>query len=126
MKASLAAIDAGRRRCVERRLRGDVIVAAVVDEEVESVGTEALAAPVARRRGDRRRADRRAVCVAHKGFVAFEVETRGRAAHGSRPDLGVDAIAHMGAVLVGNRELDARSARGPAIRCSAPGRCTRR
>src|SRR5437868_11259931 len=33
------------------------------------------------------------VCVAHKGFVAFEIATRGRAAHGSRPDLGIDAIA---------------------------------
>ena len=38
-------------------------------------------------------------CVAHKGFVWAQLETRGRAAHGSRPDLGVDAIAGMGAVL---------------------------
>jgi acetylornithine deacetylase len=36
------------------------------------------------------------------------VETRGRAAHGSRPDLGVDAIARMGHVLVGLEELQAR------------------
>ena len=46
------------------------------------------------------------VAVAHKGFVAFEVETHGRAAHGSRPDLGVDAIAKMGHVLVGLEALD--------------------
>src|SRR5437868_586179 len=48
------------------------------------------------------------VCVAHKGFVAFEIATRGRAAHGSRPDLGIDAIARMGRVLVGIEALDAR------------------
>ena len=46
------------------------------------------------------------VCIAHKGFVAFELETIGRAAHGSRPDLGIDAIAKMGHVLVGLDELD--------------------
>ena len=36
---------------------------------------------------------------AHKGFTWHEITTHGRAAHGSRPDLGVDAIAHMGRVL---------------------------
>ena len=46
--------------------------------------------------------------LAHKGFVGFEIETKGRAAHGSRPDLGIDAIAHMGHVLVGIEELDRR------------------
>jgi acetylornithine deacetylase len=46
--------------------------------------------------------------VAHKGFVAFELETEGRAAHGSRPELGVDAIARMGQVLVRLAELDER------------------
>jgi acetylornithine deacetylase/succinyl-diaminopimelate desuccinylase-like protein len=40
--------------------------------------------------------------------VHIEVETRGRAAHGSRPDLGIDAIAKMGGVLVGLEELDRR------------------
>jgi acetylornithine deacetylase len=51
------------------------------------------------------------VAIAHKGFVAFEIETKGTAAHGSRPDLGRDAIALMGDVLVRLRELD-RSLRG--------------
>ena len=39
------------------------------------------------------------LCVAHKGFSWHEVTTTGRAAHGSRPDLGTDAIVHMGRVL---------------------------
>jgi acetylornithine deacetylase len=46
------------------------------------------------------------VCVAHKGFVWLEVETRGKAAHGSRPEEGVDAIAKMGKVLVELENLD--------------------
>ena len=79
---------------------------AVVDEELSSVGTQMAlkrvrpdAAIVAEPTGMR-------VCIAHKGFVAFEIETDGRAAHGSRPDLGVDAIAKMGHVLVGLDALD--------------------
>jgi acetylornithine deacetylase len=100
MKASLAAIASAGAECGRRRLRGDVIVAAVADEEAASIGAERLleswradAAIVAEPTEER-------LCTAHKGFVAFAVETLGRAAHGSRPDLGVDAIAKMGPVLV--------------------------
>ncbi len=46
------------------------------------------------------------ICVAHKGFTWLEVETIGTAAHGSRPDLGVDAIVKMAKVLNGLEELD--------------------
>jgi acetylornithine deacetylase len=108
MKASLAAIMLTGAEAARRRLRGDVIVTAVVDEEVASIGSEAVAR--------RYRADaaivseptEMRVAVAHRGFVAFEIETKGFAAHGSRPDLGVDAIAHMGHVLVRLEELDRR------------------
>ena len=44
--------------------------------------------------------------LAHKGFVWLEIETHGVAAHGSRPQLGVDAIAKMGPVLVALEQLD--------------------
>ena len=106
MKGSLAAIMLAGAALVARGLHGDVVVTAVVDEEVASIGTTVVA--------DRIRADAAIVteptelglAVAHKGFVTFEIETRGRAAHGSRPDLGVDAIAKMGRVLVGLEELD--------------------
>jgi acetylornithine deacetylase len=101
MKGSLAAIMLAGATAVGAGLRGDVIVAAVVDEEVASAGTEALlrrwhadAAIVAEPTDE-------VVAVAHKGFVAFQVETHGVAAHGSRPDIGVDAIAAMGPVLTG-------------------------
>jgi acetylornithine deacetylase len=46
------------------------------------------------------------LCVAHKGFVWLEVETRGVAAHGSLPEEGVDAIAKMGPVLTALADLD--------------------
>jgi acetylornithine deacetylase len=48
-----------------------------------------------------------AVADAHKGFVWSEVNVTGRAAHGSRPQLGVDAIAKAGSVLAGLGALDA-------------------
>jgi len=106
MKGSLAAIMQVGAAAAASSLRGDVIVAAVADEEVASLGTEALV--------ERWRADaaivaeptEEVVAVAHKGFVSFELETTGVAAHGSRPDLGVDAIAAMGPILTGIRELD--------------------
>jgi acetylornithine deacetylase len=83
-----------------------VIVTAVCDEEVGSIGSAAVA--------NRLRADAAIVAepteerlaVAHRGFAWFEIETRGRAAHGSRPDLGEDAIVRMGEVLVRLEGLD--------------------
>ncbi len=52
------------------------------------------------------------LAIGHKGFAWVEIVTRGRAAHGSRPDEGRDAIARMGRVLVAlearDRELRAR------------------
>ena len=92
-------------------LRGDVIVTAVCDEEVASIGTARVV--------ERYRADAAIVSeptemrlvLAHKGFVGFEIETKGRAAHGSRPDLGIDAIARMGHVLVGHRGARPAAAR---------------
>lgn len=106
MKGSLAAIMAAGAECTSLGLRGDVLVTAVVDEEAASIGTERLvqqwradAAIVAEPTDER-------LCIAHRGWLAFDVETRGRAAHGSRPDLGIDAIAKMGSVLVAIEELD--------------------
>jgi acetylornithine deacetylase/succinyl-diaminopimelate desuccinylase-like protein len=108
MKGSLAACMLVTAEASRRALRGDVILTAVADEEVASVGTEAIAsslhadAAIVTEPTDMR------VAVAHRGFVHLEIETIGRAAHGSRPDLGVDAIAKMGHVLVGIEELDRR------------------
>ncbi len=111
MKGALAAILLAAADT--NGLRGDVIVTAVADEELASIGTEAAL--------ERVRADAAIVpeptdlrvAVAHRGFVGFEIETHGVAAHGSRPDLGVDAIVKMGHVLVALVQLDARLQSGP-------------
>jgi acetylornithine deacetylase len=78
---------------------GDVIVAAVADEETTSLGMlEVLehARPALAVVTEPTQLD---VCVAHKGFVWVEVSTEGRPAHGSRPDLGADANLAMIAAL---------------------------
>jgi acetylornithine deacetylase len=113
MKGALAAALVAAARAREEKLAGDVVVACVIDEELASAGTERL---VTSRSADAaivcEPTDER-VCIAHKGFAGFQVEMRGRAAHGSRPDLGVDAIAAMGPVLTRLAELSDRLAAQP-------------
>jgi acetylornithine deacetylase len=46
------------------------------------------------------------IAVGHKGFAWVEVEVHGRAAHGSRPKEGQDAILRMGRVLSHLEALD--------------------
>jgi len=107
MKSGIAAmIDAARLLTQPALEAGRVIVAAVVDEEYASVGADALVT--------RWRADAGVVTeptdlqigIAHKGFAWFEVKTKGRAAHGSRPREGRDAILRMGRVLHALESLD--------------------
>ncbi len=104
MKASLAAIMLAARSCLSLGLRGDVIVCAVADEEVASFGTSAVLEQFHADFGIVTEPTDLSLCVAHKGFVWLEVEKLGVAAHGSRADLGVDAIALMAPVLT--RVLD--------------------
>ena len=106
MKTSLAAIMVAGREAAARGLRGDVIVAAVADEEVASVGSAAVADAVRADAAIVAEPTLERVAIAHRGFVWLEVETSGVAAHGSRPDLGVDAIAKMGPILTGLADLD--------------------
>ncbi len=108
MKGSLAACMLATAEARRRGLRGDVILTAVSDEEVASVGTEAVAATVSADAAIVTEPTEMRVAIAHRGFVHLEVETVGRAAHGSRPELGIDAIAKMGRILTGIEELDRR------------------
>lgn len=108
MKGSLAAIMVAAREAKKLMLHGDVIVAAVADEEVASVGTAAVLKRIEADAAIVTEPTEMRLCLAHKGFAWLEVETRGVAAHGSRPDLGVDAVAHMGRILSGVLELDRR------------------
>ncbi len=104
MKGGVAAMCAAAWRAAQTSVRGEIIVAAVVDEEFESAGTRAILA-----RGIRADAaivtepTLLAIMPAHRGFVWIEVVVTGRAAHGSRWEIGVDAIRHAGLLLA---ELD--------------------
>jgi acetylornithine deacetylase len=108
MKGGLAAIMVAGAAAARDGLSGDVIVSAVADEEHASEGVQSVLR--------RWRADACIVtepthlqtCVAHKGFVWAQLETEGRAAHGSRADLGVDAIVGMAPTLAGIPALQHR------------------
>ena len=100
-----AAVHVARHGGLER---GRLVLAAVADEEHASAGATALAevhsadGAVVTEPTDLR------VATAHKGFEWVEVETRGRAAHGSRPAEGRDAILHIGRVLGRLEAVEAR------------------
>jgi acetylornithine deacetylase len=106
MKGGIAAMMDAARVAGSSLARGRLIVAAVVDEEFASSGADAL---VTRWRADvaivTEPTDLK-IGVAHKGFAWVEVETEGRAAHGSRPREGRDAILRMGRVLGRLEALD--------------------
>ena len=107
MKSGVAAmIDAARVIGLGGLPSGKIIVACVVDEEHASIGADAL---VTRWRADGAVVTEPTdlqVASAHKGFEWVEIETEGRAAHGSRPREGRDAIRLMGRVLGGLDAID--------------------
>jgi len=100
MKAGLAAavgaLDAIRRA---GGAPGDVILAAVCDEEYASLGTSALVREYSAAGALVLEPTALGVGVCHKGFVWVEVEVAGRAAHGSNYREGVDAILRAGRFL---------------------------
>lgn len=101
MKGSLAAQIAAAKALIDAgvELGGDLWVTAVADEEYLSIGSDDLVKQV--------RADAAIVteptdlhlCRAHRGFIWYDVETVGRAAHGSRYTEGIDANMRMGRFL---------------------------
>ncbi len=99
MKGGVAAMIGAAAMLAPTWTRGRLIVAGVIDEEYESAGAEALVktwradAAIVTEPTDLR------VAVAHKGFAWLEITVHGRAAHGSRPAEGRDAIMQMGRVL---------------------------
>lgn len=108
MKGGVAAmLEAARALAASGGLAaGRLIVAAIVDEEYTSIGAEALVkdwhadAAVVTEPTDL------VVAIGHKGFSWVEVTTEGRAAHGSRPLEGLDAILKMSRILASLETLD--------------------
>lgn len=100
MKSGVAAMCAAAWRIAQSGLDGQIIVAAVVDEEFQSIGTRALVdAGITADAAIVTEPTRLTVCPAHKGFAWADLEVRGVAAHGSQYDVGVDAIALASLVI---------------------------
>ncbi len=101
MKAGIAAQIGAIQSLIESgiQLKGDVVLALVADEEYASIGTEAVVAEY--------QADAAIICeptdlnivIAHKGFAWIKIDIIGRAAHGSLPHRGIDAIVKAGHLL---------------------------
>jgi acetylornithine deacetylase len=115
MKGGVASLLSASAALARSGHSGTIIVALTADEEHASLGMQALIESGVR-------ADAAidceptslAVMPAHKGFVWIRALFRGRAAHGSRPDLGVDAIQHAALYMSALDALAERLARAPA------------
>ena len=116
MKGGVAAMIAAATSIAARGAleSGRIVVACVVDEEHSSIGADALVKSW--------RADGAIVteptdleiAIGHKGFAWVDVVVEGKAAHGSRPADGQDAILRMGRVLCRLEALDRRLQARPA------------
>ena len=116
MKGSLAACMAAAKAMKDSgtRLHGDLLVAAVSDEEYGSLGTSDLITHIKVDDAIVTEPTALEVCLAHKGYLWIEVLVAGRAAHGSKFELGIDANMKMGHFLakLSDLERDLRSRPG--------------
>ena len=106
MKGGAAAILCAMAKLANENLNGTVIAALVADEEYASIGAQHF---VAHHKADAcvvTEPSEGRLILGHKGFVWAEITTEGRAAHGSRWDLGVSAIARMGRIIAALDEFD--------------------
>ncbi|CAN5897997.1 ArgE/DapE family deacylase [soil metagenome] len=117
MKAGLAAALIACRDADRAGIDGEVVVAAVADEEHASIGIREVLEHVTADAAIVTEPTELTVATAHKGFVWSEIEVVGRAAHGSRPHLGVDAILATGPILVALSELNVQldASRHPSL-----------
>ncbi|MHC4489581.1 MAG: M20/M25/M40 family metallo-hydrolase, partial [Planctomycetota bacterium] len=105
MKGGIAAIVTAVRRIVDSgtKLQGDIIFVAAAGEETDSCGAKRFISDSGRlpefigvvipEPTDFE------IVTAHRGMLWLEVATKGKAAHGSTPHLGVNAISSMRSVL---------------------------
>lgn len=124
MKAGVAAMVVAAEAVADTA--GDVVLALVADEENESRGAEAVLAhlsaggrlPDACLVGEPTWLD---LAVAHRGFAVVEVDLTGRGSHSSQPADGVNALTHLGRLLVAVEARDAEIAARPAHPLSGHG-----
>ena len=106
MKSGVAAMIGAARALAGSLARGRIIVAAVADEEYASLGADALVRAWHADMAVVTEPTDLQIAAGHKGFAWIEIEARGRAAHGSRPAEGRDAILRMGRLLNRLERLD--------------------
>jgi acetylornithine deacetylase len=106
MKGSAAAMMSAAAALADMPLAGRVMLALVADEEYASLGAADF---VRRHRADAcivTEPSEGRLILGHKGFVWIDIVTAGRAAHGSRWDLGISAIGRMARIVAALEEFD--------------------
>ena len=106
MKGSAAAILSAAAALAAQDLPGRVMLALVADEEYASIGAQHFVKNHSADACVLTEPSEGRLVLAHKGFVWAEITARGRAAHGSRWDLGVSAIAKMAPIISALEEFD--------------------
>ena len=99
-------------RVAREGLAGDILVACVADEEYGSIGSEEVAQHFRPDAVIVTEPTALELIVTHKGFAWFDVTVEGRAAHGSQPENGIDAIVKAGRFLVALDDYGKRLRRG--------------
>lgn len=112
MKGGVAAIMAALVEIAARPPHGTVMAALVCDEEFASIGASDVVRRYACDACIVTEPSEGRLIVAHKGFVWVEIETTGVAAHGSRWQEGVSAIARMGRIIAALDHFDGTVLRG--------------
>jgi acetylornithine deacetylase len=77
----------------------EILFAGLIDEEYAQAGSRFFARHVRADLAIVGEPTRGEIVTAHKGNLWLRLETRGRAAHGSRPELGVNAIRAMAGIV---------------------------
>ena len=115
MKGALAACLGAAKALGDARinLAGDLLIAAVADEEHASIGMSDVIGVYDVDAAIVTEPTQLEICLAHKGFAWIEIETFGKAAHGSQFTLGVDANMSMGRVLAELQRLQRQFERNP-------------
>ncbi len=106
MKCGVAAVMSALAALAGQPPAGRVIAALVADEEHASLGAQHFVARHATDACILTEPSEGRLVLAHKGFVWLELRTRGRAAHGSRFDLGRSAIGRIARIVAALERFD--------------------
>ena len=127
MKGGVAAVMSALAALAREGVPGRVLGALVADEEHASLGAQHFVANHPADACILTEPSEERLVLAHKGFVWLELRTRGRAAHGSRFDLGRSAIGRMARIVAALERFDENELRrrpthpllaAPSLHCS--------